>query len=268
MLALAAIVRQRWWTAAALLAVPVFIKIWPVAIVLLLVFFWPRQLAWRFIVACAVLALVPFLTRPPSTVVWQYREWYEVLTGKFQGRWGGYRDAWTIWKTLCPPVNHHLYCALQLISAGGVFGWCWWQYRRLKSALGGRDAPSAPAINRLLLLILSLWASWQLFFGPAAEQLTYGIIAPSASWAVIVSVDEKRARWLTLTAWAILALLASGEIERLVTRFFPGGVILLPLGVLLVVGWLVWHECGCHCGLAQPCRHGWTSQPWRRLIED
>ena len=77
MLALAAIVRQRWWTAAILLAVPVFIKIWPLAIVVLLVFFWPRQLVWRFAVACAVLALVPFLTRPPSMVVWQYREWYD-----------------------------------------------------------------------------------------------------------------------------------------------------------------------------------------------
>ncbi len=105
MLALAAIVRQRWSSAAILLAVPVFIKIWPLAIVMLLVVFWPRQLAWRFAVACAVLALVPFLTRPPSTVAWQYHEWYTALTGPLQGAGAGYRDAWTIWDTLRSPVN-------------------------------------------------------------------------------------------------------------------------------------------------------------------
>ena len=68
--------------------------------------------------------------------------------------------------------------------------------------------------DRLLLLIFSMWVSWQLFFGPGTEQLTYGIIAPSASWAVIVSFDEKRARWLTVTAWAMLALFSSGDVEN------------------------------------------------------
>ena len=77
------------------------------------------------------------------------------------------------------------------------------------------------ATRSLLMLILSMWASWQLFFGPGTEQLTYGIIAPSASWAVMVSFAEKRARWLTVTAWAMLALLPSGDIEKAVLPFFP-----------------------------------------------
>ena len=59
-LGLAAVVRRRWWTASLLLAMPVFIKIWPLAIVLLLVACWPRQLTGRFIAACLVLALIPF----------------------------------------------------------------------------------------------------------------------------------------------------------------------------------------------------------------
>jgi len=94
------------------------------------------------------------------------------------------------------------------------------------------------------MLILSMWVSWQLFFGPGAEQLTYGIIAPSASWAVIVSFAEKQARWLTVTAWAMLALLPSGDIERAVLLAFPAGKILLPLGVVLFAAWLIWHERG------------------------
>jgi len=279
-LALAAIVRQRWWAASILLAVPVFIKIWPLAIVMLLVVFWPRQLAWRFAVACAVLALVPFLTRPPSTVAWQYREWHDALTGPLQGRWGGYRDAWTIWgelsppadgrlsdgatldanvtiwRQLLPPVNRHVYMAIQLAAAWAVLAWCWWQRNREtlsretvphetppyghEGALGCGEESS----SRLLILILSMWVPWQLLLGPGTEQLTYGLIAPSASWAVMVSFKEKRARWLAVTAWAMLALLPSGDIENTVLLAFPAGRLLLPLGVVLFAAWLVWHERG------------------------
>jgi hypothetical protein len=83
-----------------------------------------------------------------------------------------------------------------------------------------------------------------LFLGPGTEQLTYGIIAPAASWAVIVSFAEKRARWLTVTAWAMLAVLPSGAVEQVVLMAFPAGTILLPLGVVLFAAWLIWHERG------------------------
>lgn len=239
---LAAIMRERWWAASLLLAVPVFIKIWPMAIVLLLMACWPRQLIGRFVVACIVLTLVPFLTRPPSTVVWQYQEWYLALTGPFQGRWGGYRDAWTIWEQLGPmlgvqadwtnALQHRIYTILQLLTAATVLVWCLWQRRRVQ------------ATGQLLMLIFAMWAAWQLLFGPATEQLTYGIIAPATSWAVLVCFAEKRAQWLTVTAWAMLSLLPAGDIEKTVLRMFPAGQLLLPLGVVLFVAWLLWHEWG------------------------
>lgn len=241
-LALAAIVRGRWWAAAWLLAIPVFIKLWPLAIVLLLVACWPRQLIGRFAAACAALAAAPFLTRPFDKVVWQYSEWYASITGPLQGRWGGYRDAWTVWENLCPASsgladwnqaeNRHVYMALQLASAAAVLGWCLWQRRRLAST------------GHLLALIYAMWASWQLFLGPGTEQLTYGLIAPATSWAVVVSFAERRARWLTVAAWAMLALLAAGDIEKTALAVFPAGKMLLPLGVTLFVAWLVWHERG------------------------
>jgi len=231
-LALAAIVRQRWWWTSTLLAAAVFIKLWPMAIVLLLIACWPRQLSWRFAVVCVVLALLPFLTRPPDTVAWQYHEWYLCLKGPLQARGDGYRDAWTIWEQCVRPVNHHAYMALQLVAALGVFGWCLWQRRRALST------------GQLLIAILSIWASCQLLFWPVTEQLTYGIIAPSAGWAVLVSFAERKARWLTVTAWAILALLPSGDVEKAVLAIVPHGMILLPLGVVLFVAWLLWHEQG------------------------
>ena len=100
-LGLAATRRQQWWKAAAFLAVPVFIKLWPLALVLLLIIYWPRQLLGRLAAVCLVLVLLPYLTRPPQIVAWQYREWYISLTGPLQAQWPGYRDAWTVWEEFC-----------------------------------------------------------------------------------------------------------------------------------------------------------------------
>jgi hypothetical protein len=105
-------------------------------------------------------------------------------------------------------------------------------------------ASTSSSRGHLLILILSMWVSWQLLFGPGTEQLTYGIIAPSASWAVLASIAERKAVWLTRTAWAMLAVLPSGDIERAVLGVFSGARALLPLGVVLFVAWLIWHERG------------------------
>jgi hypothetical protein len=239
-LGLAAVRRERWWAAALTLAFPIFMKVWPIAIVLLLIVCWPRQLTLRFLAVCAVLALAPFLTRPPDIVAWQYREWYAALVSPIHERWPGYRDAWTIWEQLAAVLHceagkityRFAYMATQLLAAAGVLGWCLWQRRRVVST------------GHLLTLILSMWASWLMLFGPSTEQLTYGVIAPSASWAVLVSFAEKKARWLTVTTWAILTLLPAGDIEKVMLGISSAGKCFLPLGVVLFVAWLVWHERG------------------------
>jgi hypothetical protein len=238
LMGLSAIARRHWWAASWWLAVPVFIKLWPAALVLILVYFWPRQLIGRFAAACATLTLMPFLTRPPGTVWWQYIEWYKALTGPLQGRWPGYRDAWTVWEQAASLLRldagaaafHHAYAALQLLAAAAVFVWCVRQRRR------------EPFDARLLMSVFSMWAAWQLLFGPGTEQLTYGLIAPTAAWAVVTSFAERKARCWTAVACGIAALLPSGDIEKAILCVFPGGEAILPLSIAMLAGWLVWHE--------------------------
>jgi hypothetical protein len=230
-LAAAAIKYNRWWTASFLLSLPVFIKIWPIAVVLLLMACWPRQLSWRFLIFFAALALLPFLTRPFNVVAGQYQEWYSSLFVQNQFRWPGYRDAWTIWENLWPPVSQFGYKVLQLASAFLVFLWCIYQRRRIAST------------GRLLMAIISIWVSWQLLFGPGSEQLTYGIIAPSAAWAVLVSFEERKHRLWTVLTWLILVLCSCGEIETpLIKHLHPAFAMLMPLSVASFAVWLVWHE--------------------------
>lgn len=232
MLGAAAVAKRRWWTAAILLAVPVYVKLWPIALVLLLTTCWPRQLVGRLAVPTAGLAVFPFLTRPPAVVVAQYQAWWVSLTGPQQGRWPGFRDLWTVWENLCPPVNRQAYLALQLGGAALVLAWSLWQRRRTNSA------------GHLLTLIVAMWAAWQLLLGPGTERLTYGIIAPAIGWAVLVGFAERRGRLLITTAWVSVVLFSSGDVEKTIHALVPVAPILLPLGVGMFVVWLVWCERG------------------------
>jgi alpha-1,2-mannosyltransferase len=260
--ALQAVKHERWWRASFLLAFPVFIKLWPLAVVMLLAACWPRQLSWRFAIVAAAFALFPFVTKPPSVVVWQYQEWYASLTGPQQHRWPGFRDAWTIWEQVgyafhWPPVSPAGYQVLQLATALAVLGWCLWQKRRLLPVAGAMPSQSVDlsGVGDLLTAILSIWASWQLLFGPGSEQITYGIIAPSAAWAVMVSFEKRKNRretpgrrfalifhrgW-TLVTWLILGLFGMGDIENPLAKLNSAAIMLLPLGTVMFVSWLLIH---------------------------
>ncbi len=269
---LAAVARRRWWRAAALLALPVYIKIWPLALVMLLMAIWPRQLVGRFCAVAAGLAAVPFLTRPWQTVLWQYREWYVGVTQMTAGRRPTLRDFWRAWEVGLGPVGPQVMLAVQLATAAAVLGWCLWQARRGSAGRG------------LLASVFAAWLGWQLLFGPGSERLTYLILAPAASWAVLESFAQGRLRalrawqriaspmlrselggrgWseakprktvplqvLSITAWLLSGLLGTGAVERAILPYFPAAPMIMPLGAALFVVWLVayhWKPSAAAC---------------------
>ncbi len=227
LLGMAALGRAKWWQAAWLLAIPVFIKIWPLAVVLMLIMRWGQPLMRRFGVACVGLAAVPFLTRSWSIVWRQYHDYYLSLVGPMQGRWPGYRDAWMIWEHLHAPVDPRVYSVLQAISLAAVIAWCYWQAHRL------------PRDKQFLAAVLSIWSAWQLFLGPGSERLTYGLIAPAVAWAVLISFQNRRGRALSCCAWLLVAVLSMGDFERALGRLVPHAQILLPAGVLVMIVWIL-----------------------------
>jgi alpha-1,2-mannosyltransferase len=263
----AAIIRRRWWTSAIMLGLALFIKIWPIALVLLLVTFWPKRLSWRFAVAFIILAAIPFLTRPPSTVIEQYHEWYESLSGyQSTGRWPGERDIRTILENFAPPLSQTGYHVLQLVTAALVWAWCIVQWNKLRvesresraatsgsqpSTLNSQlftESQLSTLNSRLLTLILSIWVAWQLLFGPGSEQLTYGILAPSAAWAVLLSFTEKRHRIWTLSTCILVGLLGSGDAEKFFQKILLAlhlpltSTFLLPLAAASFLAWLLWNN--------------------------
>jgi hypothetical protein len=234
-----AILDERWWLAALLLAIPAHIKVWPLAGALLLAACWPRRLAWRLPIALAAVAALPLLAKPPAWVCQQYLQWYQHLVGPAQIR-HTYRDAWTIWELISSPVNPRLYAVLQVATAAAVLGHCLWQARR-----------SPP--QRVVLLVLACWTSWQLVFGPGTERNTFALIAPLTSWAVVVAVLEKRALWWMGLSFLLTILSAVGGVEDL----HPWLKALHPVGVLLFFAWYLWwngHDVNLECGIV-PAPH-------------
>jgi hypothetical protein len=233
-----AILDQRWWLAALLLAIAIHIKIWPLAGALLLVACWPRRLAWRLPVALAAVAALPLLAARPAVVWQQYLQWYQHVVGPAMIR-HTYRDAWTIWELISKPVNPTVYTVLQLAMAAVALGLCLWRAFRLPP-------------QRLVLFVLASWTTWQLVFGPGTERNTFSLIAPLTSWAVVVAVLQEKNPWLMGTGFLCTVLAAMvGHAEDML----PWLQALHPVGILLFFAWYLrwnWREADWECGDSPP----------------
>jgi len=271
--AAAAVVNNRWWLAALLLAIPVHIKVWPLAAGLLMCACWPRQLIARYAACLLAVGAAPLLAADPSYVLQQYRNWYALLTGPALDR-HIYRDAWTIWEVFWPPVNAQVYSLLQLVSALAVLAVCLWKARQwrqeafadehnsassaarsmaisINSPLAQHLANKSTAVQsdaewqqsataykaKLLTFILSLWTAWQLTFGPGTERATFGLVAPLNAWAILTAVRQPCAPLLMVPASLLMTLANSGELERRLPEY-PVVKAIHPLAVLAFAVWM------------------------------
>ena len=242
-LATLAIQDRRWWWAACLLAIPVHIKVWPLAAALLLIAYWPRKLALRFPVAMLAVAAAPLLTKPWGWVWRQYVGWYDLLVGPAQIR-HTYRDLWTLWEVIHEPVNAKAYMLLQLLSGAAVLGLCLWQVHRGLS------------IQRRLLFVLVSWAAWQMTFGPATERTTFGLIAPLSAWGLVTAFQQRRGRLLMSAAFALMTCGNFGVIERALMDYAPVILAVHPVGAMLFYAWFLdWNHRQEDCATARPPWH-------------
>jgi hypothetical protein len=226
-----AIVNRRWWHAGWLLAIPVYVKIWPIVVAGLLSLRHLRKLPVRIAACGFVLALLPLGTKP-ATMVWNsYHDWLVFLSSSHSAhRFGGYRDAWVIWETFVGPIHKPYYQVAQVLSGLAVLCWAAWFARRGSSAA------------RVVMGTISIWVTWQMLFGPGTERLTYGVIAPAATWSLMIAYRQRVHRTLATAAWLCLGPLATGEVEKLLLPLTPVVVATLPIGAVLLAVWTVLHD--------------------------
>jgi alpha-1,2-mannosyltransferase len=227
MLGASAVARRRWWEAACLLGGPVFIKLWAVAIALLVAALMPRKLVPRIAAVLVIGAALPLLTQPWGVVANQYLAWFTLLASMSEDVTGNHRDSWTLLRTASVGVPSTLYRIIQVAAAGAALAWCLWlQHRRMPP-------------RRLLAIALSAGAAWMMGVGPGVEYNTYVTLAPMVSWAVLESFELRRGQALAATAFLMTMLLGAGAVERILLRLSSAAPAMLPAGTLVFVVWLV-----------------------------
>ncbi len=230
---LAAAAGQRWNLAAGFIAAACLLKVYPIAVGLLLCLLFPRRFALRLVGALALGLALSFALQEPSYVQRQYTLWLNYLTIED-------RSGWELYHT---NIDFQLLCRVWLtpISMG--------TYHRIQLAAGGSFALICLAAVRagwrtekLLPLVLGLGGVWMTVFGPATESPTYLLLAPTAAEAVFTSRRDRRS--MALRAWqvSVYGILLSAQVVAWFPSLFMPYRALGPqpiAGLLLAVGLLV-----------------------------
>lgn len=247
LIAVASAASGRWSLAAAVLAAAVLVKLYLLAVGLLLSVLFPRQFGGRFLLALAIGLALPFLLQQPDYVLDQCASWLRCLSTddrSSQPLFLSYRDIRLLFRLEQLPLGNGLYRLLQLATAGGV----------LLACLAGQRCCWPQA--RLLTMLTHLACCWMILFGPATESATYMLLAPTLVWTVYQAWQPGQALWTRPAAAAMFLLLAASPIAC----WFPGGrhwlpglkplvALLLTLHLLTVyLPWLLsgWFGVGRH----------------------
>lgn len=169
---------DRWYLTAICAALAASFKIFPLSIGLLIAAAYPLETFPALAIALVGVALVPFGLQNPAYVLRQYQTWLPLLrinpATHYPFDIDG-RDLRYLLKCWSIHLSPNVYLAAQIGSAIGIAGWC------VKARLSGLQ-------NRVLLLYLFAFGSiWMVLLGPASEQSTYILLAPSLAYFLIES---------------------------------------------------------------------------------
>jgi hypothetical protein len=171
----AAAAGHRWNWAAAWTALACFLKIYPVAMGLLLSAMYPRRFAGRFALMLAGGLLLPFLLQRPAYVAAEYDGWVRSVLGDDRSILAAefaYRDLALLCRAWLIPLSPGGYRAIQVLAGAGIAVLC------LAGRRGGWQE------HRTLALLFTLGSCWMTLFGPATESCTYLLLAPALAVAV------------------------------------------------------------------------------------
>lgn len=184
MFATAAARVERWNIAALCVALPAFIKIYPLAVGMLICVVAPRRFGWRLFLALLLLAVAPFLFQHWSYVSNQYHAWIETRIADNRIHYPEKYlpiDLWFLLHWVCRlPIQPWFYSAIQAGTGAamallGVWGrWKNWN------------------MGRSLIGLFFLGSVWMPLCGPATESHTYLLMAPALVLALVRSYDERQ----------------------------------------------------------------------------
>jgi hypothetical protein len=224
---------ERWNLAAVLMALAGALKVYPLAVGLLIAAVYPRRFAGRLLFALVVAALVPFLFQRSDYVAEMYATWWQFVSSddrKGMDLKDGYRDLWLLFRVWHVPVTPRLYQGIQLGLAAACALLCVWA--RLRGC----------SRQRLLVTVLSLGVAWMMLCGPATESCTFIQLSPVLAWAVLRDYEEKRrvAHAFSTASWWIFfvcvgAMFVPNVLQVHALGLHPLAVVLLCVSLVVEV---------------------------------
>jgi hypothetical protein len=190
----------------------------------------PKRILPRFVLACLVLALVPFLFQKPGYVAGQYRSFQQAAANgdrTFAELPRAPRDLYLVLRVWATPPSKDVYNAFKVGVAVGM------------ALLVVRVWQRTGDMRTVAPLSLGLGCVMMTVLGPATEVHTYTLLGPTAAAAVVFAIAEGRrlATGIAVLGWALL-------ISPVVRDMFPrGGAFQAlgpqPVGGMLLLGMLV-----------------------------
>lgn len=233
--ATAALHEERWSLAALFITLACALKLYPIAVGLLLVVIYPRQLSWRLALMLMGAGLLPFCCQRPGYVLAQYEQWYQLL-GSDHARKNfpleiAYRDLWLLFRVwnehmtpaLQIPITSGMYFAIQLATAALCAVMCLAARRVGVSKTGQRTAA------------LMLGSCWMTVCGPATESASFVQIAPALAWALLAAHRERwpvTIRWLPVASTVLFVISVLAGVTPRTKEIHALG--LQPLATLLL----------------------------------
>ncbi|HWD21255.1 MAG TPA: glycosyltransferase family 87 protein [Verrucomicrobiae bacterium] len=232
LLAIVAVLRERWWVALAWMTLAVALK--PLGIVLLmLAVLVYKPLRWRAPLAFLALAIFPFLFGHPDYVASQFHEAWKNLRACAAVTENRFADLNGILRTLGTPMPAAASTAVRVIAGALTAALWWWGARRL-----------APLWRGLWLYALA--TGYLMVFNPMNEANSYAILAPAlAAWAICFLCSnevEERKRGVFLACM----ILSMGLLPNLVRPIFGNYFALVwhPAMTIVFIGVLVHYISG------------------------
>jgi Glycosyltransferase family 87 len=233
MLAISAVNRDRWNTAALCVAFATYFKIYPFAVGMLICVIAPRRFIWRMFLALLILAAVPYLFQHWSYVTDQYHAWYTTRASDNRLDYSFKHapiDLWFLIHTVVQlPIPAWSYPIIQLGTGGLIACFSIWGLRNNWDR------------NRLLCRQFFLVSIWMTLCGPATEAHTYLLMAPALVLALVKSIRDPQPvllRTIIFTA-AFLQVLHSTRIDHFFHNKHEWVFIPLPLSAILFLAYCV-----------------------------
>ena len=230
LLAVAAVPTERWSVAAFCVAAATYLKIYPLAVGLILLLLAPRRLGWRLLLALLILGVLPFLFQHWAYISQQYHQWISTRSTDDRRLYPLKDVPLDLWFLVVRlghlPIPGFVYSAFQILSGGAIALFClvgvWQKWPK----------------DRLLAGILAFACIWMTLCGPATELQTYVLLAPAVGLTLVDAFLSPRPLWLR-TGLLVVYLLMVLAVAR--TSFLPSqkGLWILTIQPVAAIFFLV-----------------------------